>query len=75
MSQPPQQPPLPPPPTESYVNKESMTAIGILFPTLALVFLGLRLYGFWRHSSRGVALDDVFVIPAAVSLGPLTVHT
>ncbi|KXX79399.1 hypothetical protein MMYC01_204056 [Madurella mycetomatis] len=66
MSQPSQQPALPPRPTVSYVNKESMTAIGIIYPTLALVFLGLRFYGFWWHSSRGVTLDDIFVVPAAL---------
>ncbi|GAB1318518.1 hypothetical protein MFIFM68171_08728 [Madurella fahalii] len=66
MLQPPQLPALPPRPTASYVNKESMTAIGIIYPTLALMFLGLRLYGFWWHSSRGVTLDDLFVAPAAL---------
>jgi hypothetical protein len=42
-----------------------MTAIGVLFPTLAILMLGVRVYGFWWHSSRGIAVDDVFVVPAA----------
>jgi hypothetical protein len=44
-----------------------MTAIGIIFPVLALVLLVVRLYGFWRHSARGIAVDDILVVPAAVS--------
>jgi hypothetical protein len=68
MAQQSEQPPLPPPPAVSYVNKESMTAIGIIFPVLALVLLVVRVYGFWRHSARGFAVDDILVVPAAVSI-------
>lgn len=48
----------------TYVNKGSVTAIGIIFPVLVIISLAIRAYG-WRRYSRNVEIDDLFIIPAA----------
>ncbi|KAI0186501.1 hypothetical protein EV127DRAFT_438784 [Xylaria flabelliformis] len=50
--------------TVTYVTKSSMTAIGILYPVLAVLALTARLYA-WRHQPRNIAIDDILVLPAA----------
>ncbi|KAI2605277.1 uncharacterized protein GGS25DRAFT_504498 [Hypoxylon fragiforme] len=52
----------------SYINRGSISAIGVIFPALAILFLGVRTYG-WRHHSRVLAIDDILVVPA----GALTI--
>ncbi|KAK4655125.1 hypothetical protein QC762_404492 [Podospora pseudocomata] len=50
----------------TYVTEQSTTAIGILFPTLAIILLGIRTYGLFRHySRRDIGIDDVLIVPAA----------
>ncbi|KAI0910063.1 hypothetical protein F4824DRAFT_458542 [Ustulina deusta] len=51
--------------TVTYVTKQSMTSIGILFPVLALLALTTRFYA-WRHQPRKIAIDDILILPAAV---------
>lgn len=51
----------------TYVNKGSMTAIGVIFPVLVTMSLLLRFYG-WRHTSRSIEIDDILIIPAAVCM-------
>ncbi|KAI0402965.1 hypothetical protein F4802DRAFT_617088 [Xylaria palmicola] len=50
--------------TVTYVTKDSMTAIGVLFPVLAVLALIARFYA-WQHQPRKFALDDILIIPAA----------
>ncbi|KAI1810984.1 hypothetical protein GGS20DRAFT_565175 [Poronia punctata] len=50
--------------TFTYVNKPSMTAIGLLFPLLAVIALTARFYA-WRHQPRNMAIDDILILPAA----------
>ncbi|KAI1177471.1 hypothetical protein F4777DRAFT_542194 [Nemania sp. FL0916] len=52
----------------TYVSTTSLTAIGVIFPVLAIVAFFIRALG-WRQSMLGT--DDVLIIPAAV----LTVAT
>ncbi|KAK1144404.1 hypothetical protein N8T08_005557 [Aspergillus melleus] len=49
----------------TYANKESVTAIGIIFPVLVIVSLGIRASG-WRRNSRIVGVDDFLIVPAAL---------
>lgn len=49
-----------------YVNFASVTAIGIIFPVLGLIALGIRIYGRVKYT-RSLDIDDVLIIPAAVS--------
>lgn len=49
----------------TYVSYASLTAIGILFPTLAIASLSVRFY-IWRKHSRTTAIDDILIIPAAI---------
>ncbi|PLB46206.1 hypothetical protein P170DRAFT_512753 [Aspergillus steynii IBT 23096] len=49
----------------TYVNKESVTTIGIIFPILVVVSLGIRALG-WRRNSRVLGVDDFLIVPAAV---------
>ncbi|KAI0198216.1 hypothetical protein F4808DRAFT_436901 [Astrocystis sublimbata] len=46
-----------------YINPQSMMAIGLLFPILALVSIGVRMYG-WRYYRRSIDIDDILIIPA-----------
>ncbi|KAF3026650.1 hypothetical protein E8E14_014520 [Neopestalotiopsis sp. 37M] len=50
----------------TYVNKGSVTAIGVIFPVLALLSMLIRYHG-WRIGSRHLEIDDILIIPAAVS--------
>ncbi|KAI5865621.1 hypothetical protein GGS23DRAFT_560048 [Durotheca rogersii] len=47
----------------TYVNAASMSAVGVLFPVLAVLALAVRVYG-WRYHSPIFEVDDVLVIPA-----------
>ena len=49
-----------------YVNFGSVTAIGVIFPVLGLAALATRIYGRVKYT-RSVDIDDVLIIPAAVS--------
>jgi len=42
-----------------------MTAIGLLFPLLAILALTARFYA-WRHQPRSIAIDEILILPAAV---------
>ncbi|GIZ48692.1 hypothetical protein CKM354_001174200 [Cercospora kikuchii] len=48
-----------------YVNFASVTAIGIIFPVLGLIALGIRIYGRVKYT-RSLDIDDVLIIPAAI---------
>ncbi|KAM3413834.1 hypothetical protein BST61_g10513 [Cercospora zeina] len=48
-----------------YVNFASVAAIGIIFPVLGLVALGIRIYGRVKYT-RSLDIDDVLIIPAAI---------
>ncbi|KAI1204064.1 uncharacterized protein F4807DRAFT_449047 [Annulohypoxylon truncatum] len=48
-----------------YVNRGSITAIGIIFPILAVLAMIMRVYGL-RYYSRKFELDDILVIPAVM---------
>ena len=52
--------------TKTYVTKGSMTAVGLLFPALAVMSLALRAYGS-RGNRRKLGIDDILIIPAGVS--------
>ncbi|GAD97499.1 hypothetical protein MYCGRDRAFT_94394 [Paecilomyces variotii No. 5] len=49
----------------TYVNKGSVTAIGIIFPVLVIISLAIRSYG-WRRYARNVEIDDFLIVPAAL---------
>ena len=49
---------------DTYVNQDSVTAVGVLFPLLTIGLMVLQASR-WRHSN--FQLDDFFIIPAAVS--------
>ncbi|KAF2229682.1 hypothetical protein EV356DRAFT_536995 [Viridothelium virens] len=49
----------------TYVNKESVTAIGIIFPVLTTISLAVRTYG-CRSFSGKLEIDDILVVPAAL---------
>lgn len=51
----------------TYIDPGSMTAIGVIFPVLTVLSLALRVYGWHRYPTK-VEVDDILVIPAAVSL-------
>lgn len=61
----------------TYVSYASVTAIGVVFPVVILIALGLRIDLFRR--SKKIQVDDVLVIPAVVgnsmqlSPGPLVI--
>ena len=55
----------------TYVNRASVTAIGIIFPALVVISLAIRMYG-WRKYPRKLEIDDILIIPAAVS--PVQIH-
>lgn len=57
----------------TYVNKSSVSAIGIIFPVLAIISLAIRASG-WRRYSRNIEIDDILIIPAAVSLQQSHLH-
>lgn len=50
----------------TYVNEGSITAIGIIFPVLGVIALAIRAYG-WRYKTGKLEIDDILIIPAAVS--------
>lgn len=50
----------------TYVNEASVTAIGVIFAALTIVSLAMRTYG-WRQSYCKPEIDDILVIPTAVS--------
>lgn len=50
----------------TYVNKDSLTSIGVIFPILSLVVFSFRVYG-WQHKTREFGIDDILIIPAFVS--------
>lgn len=52
-----------------YVNKGSVTAIGIIFPVFAAIALTLRIYAI-KLLRRGMNIDDILIIPATVSSIP-----
>ncbi|KAA8642400.1 uncharacterized protein ATNIH1004_011344 [Aspergillus tanneri] len=49
----------------TYVNKSSVTAIGIVFPVLVMISLAARACG-WRKYSRNLEIDDILIVPAAL---------
>lgn len=49
----------------TYVNHGSITAVGILFPTLAVLCVSVRIW-VWRKYASGTFVDDILIIPAAV---------
>lgn len=49
----------------TYVNPGSITTIGILFPTLTVVSLILRVKS-WRQQGRPLEVDDFLIFPAGV---------
>ncbi|KAI5363628.1 hypothetical protein Slin14017_G055920 [Septoria linicola] len=48
-----------------YVNFASVTAIGIIFPVLGLIALGVRVFGRVKYT-KVIDIDDVLIIPAAI---------
>lgn len=52
----------------TYINKGSVTGIGVLFPVLALLSLAIRFCA-WRVAARRIEIDDILIIPSAVGLG------
>lgn len=57
-----------------YVNKGSMTAIGVLFPVFTVLAFSVRASG-WRQFSGKLEIDDFLIIPAAVSCWTDSVST
>ncbi|KAI0418433.1 hypothetical protein F5X98DRAFT_338050 [Xylaria grammica] len=47
----------------TYVNTGSLSAIGIVFPILAIISMSVRIYS-WRRSSRRFQLDDILIVPS-----------
>lgn len=52
--------------TMAYVDTAALTAIGILFPIFTIASVVLRGVA-WRQQRRNIEIDDVLIIPAAVS--------
>ncbi|PYH98983.1 hypothetical protein BO71DRAFT_479899 [Aspergillus ellipticus CBS 707.79] len=48
----------------TYVNKGSVTAIGVIFPVLVVISIAIRAWG-WRKYSPALEVDDFLIIPAA----------
>lgn len=51
----------------TYVNTNSVTAIGVIFPVLATIAVTLRGQA-WRLYSETIQVDDILIIPSFVSL-------
>ncbi|KUI53264.1 hypothetical protein VP1G_00609 [Cytospora mali] len=47
----------------AYFDAASETAIGVIFPALAIASLVVRAYS-WKRYSPGIEIDDILVIPA-----------
>lgn len=50
-----------------YVNYGSVTALGVVFPVLGLIAMATRFYARIKYQGS-FELDDVLVVPAAVSV-------
>lgn len=50
----------------TYVTEGTITAIGILFPCLAVISFAVRLQA-QRRYSKGIEIDGMLAIPAGVS--------
>lgn len=50
---------------ETYVNPQSVMAVGILLPVLGTIAVGLR-FAYRRRHRTGLGIDDWLCIPALV---------